>query len=224
MQTFTMIPIILLFLIFASLHSITASGKFKQACKKLFGDTCMRVYYRALYNLFGAITFGVVLYLIPQVPDQEVWIAPPWLKWIMHGIQIAGLVFGARSFEYLDAGEFLGLKQVGRYVSRGEVTGNIEVLSERGLVRTGVYGIVRHPMYLAGLVIVIFNPILTINGLTFTVLAVIYFLSGMLIEERRFVETFGDQYREYMKLVPRLIPRLRFSGKFGENRNDKAQP
>jgi uncharacterized membrane protein len=211
-----MIPIILLFLIFASLHSITASGKFKQACKELFGEIFIRVYYRALYNLFGAITFGAVLYLIPQVPDQEVWIAPSWLKWIMHFIQFAVLVFGARSFEYLDTGEFLGIKQVGRYIFRGEVSGNIEGLTERGLVTTGVYGIVRHPMYLAGLVIVIFNPILTINGLTFTVLAGLYFLFGMFIEERRFVESFGDQYREYMKQVPMLIPRMRFPGKLGK--------
>jgi len=217
-----MISIILLFLIFASIHSITVSGKFKQACKDLFSDTFMRVYYRALYNLISAVTFAVVLSLISQVPDQKVWIAPHWLKWTMHGIQLAGLVFGARSFEYLDTGEFMGFKQIWRYFSRHEVTGNIEGLTERELVTTGVYGIVRHPMYLAGLVIVIFNPILTMNGLTFSLLAGLYFLFGVFIEERRFVEIFGDQYREYMKRVPMLIPRMLYFRGLKKRKNNET--
>jgi len=30
----------------------------------------------------------------------------------------------------------------------------------------------------------------------------------MFIEEQRFLKIFGDQYREYMKKVPRMVPRL----------------
>jgi len=217
-----MISILLIFLIFASIHSITVSRKFKQAGKELFGDTFMRVYYRALYNLVSVVTFAAVLYLSAQVPDQEVWLAPLWLKWVMHGIQLIGLILGARSFEYLDTWEFMGFKQVWRYFTRHEVAGNSEGLTERGLVTKGVYGIVRHPMYLAGLAIVIFNPVLTVNGLTFTVLAGLYFLFGVFIEERRFVKMFGDQYREYMKEVPRLIPRMSFLSGHGKSRNDEA--
>jgi len=66
-------------------------------------------------------------------------------------------------------------------------------LRSKELVRTGVYGIVRHPMYLAGLVIFTFNPIITVNGLTVTVLADLYFLFGVFIEERRFLNIFGDR-------------------------------
>jgi protein-S-isoprenylcysteine O-methyltransferase Ste14 len=47
-----------------------------------------------------------------------------------------------------------------------------------------------------------------VNGLTITVLADLYFIFGMFIEERRFLKIFGEQYREYMKQVPRMVPRI----------------
>ena len=50
------------------------------------------------------------------------------------------------------------------------------------------------------------NPVFTVNGLTITILADLYFLFGSFIEERRFIRTFGDQYREYRERVPRLVP------------------
>jgi uncharacterized membrane protein len=205
-----MIQVAAIFLLFVFFHSVTVSQKFKQACRDFFGDTFMRVCYRAAYNAVSFITAITAFSFIRQVPDQQLWTAPVWLRWIMHIIQIAGLVFGSLSFKYLDAGEFLGIKQVRRYFSRREVAGNIEGLTDEDLVTTGVYGIVRHPIYTAGIVIFTFNPYLTVNGLTITVLADIYFLFGMFIEERRFLRIFGDQYREYMKRVPRLMPKLQY--------------
>ena len=216
-----MASIVLIFILFAVIHSITASQKFKQACHERFGDIFMRVYYRALYSLISTVTFAVVLYLASRVPDRVLWTAPFWLKGIMHGIQFGGLVFGARAFEHMDASEFLGLKQAGRYFSRHEVSGNSEGLTEGELITTGVYGVVRHPLYLAGLVIVVFNPILTMNGITFTSLAVCYFLFGVFIEERRFLKIFGQQYRDYMKKVPRLIPRMSFFRRPGSSRDHR---
>jgi protein-S-isoprenylcysteine O-methyltransferase Ste14 len=112
------------------------------------------------------------------------------------------------AFQHLDGLEFLGLRQVWRYLTRREIAGNIDGLTQKDLVTTGVYGIVRHPLYAAGMVFVTFNPHVTVNGLTFTVLADLYFLFGMLIEERRFLHIFGERYREYMKQVPRMVPRI----------------
>ncbi len=168
----------------------------------------MRVWYRALYSSVSLITAVVALYFILQVPDRAIWTAPVWLRLIMHAIQLAGFVFGTRAFEYLDSGEFLGVRQVWRYLSRKEVAGNSEGFTQKELVTSGVYGVVRHPLYLAGIIIFTFNPLITVNGLTITALADLYFLFGVFIEERRFLRIFGDQYREYMRRVPRLIPRL----------------
>jgi hypothetical protein len=203
-----MIQVILIFLLFAFIHSITVSGWFKLVCSNALSETFMRVWYRFLYNTISIVTVLVAIYLISKVPDREIWTAPLWLKWVMHGIQFAGLAFGALAFEHMDSREFMGFRQVWRYLTRRETAGNIEGLTEKELIRTGVYGIVRHPMYLAGLAIFTFSPIVTVNGLTVTVLADFYFLFGVFIEERRFLRSFGDEYREYMRQVPRLIPKM----------------
>jgi uncharacterized membrane protein len=207
-----MMQVILIFLLFAFIHSMTVSSWFKQICGKALGDTFMRAGYRFLYNTISIVTVVIAIQLIAKVPDRELWTAPPWLKWVMHGIQFAGLAFGALAFEHMDSREFMGFRQVWRYITRRETAGNLEALDEKELVRTGVYGIVRHPMYLAGLIIFTFSPIITVNGLTVTVLADFYFLFGVFIEERRFLRSFGDEYREYMRQVPRLLPKLFYRG------------
>jgi uncharacterized membrane protein len=203
-----MAHIILIFILFVLIHSITVTAWFKDICKNAFGDTFMRVFYRALYNLVALVTVVIALYFIWREPDRGIWSAPTALWWLLRGIQLAGFAFGALSFEHLDGGEFMGFKQIWRYAARREVAGNIEGLTQKELVTGGVYGIVRHPIYLAGIVIFTANPDITVNGLMISVLADVYFLFGALIEERRFLRIFGDQYREYRKRVPRLIPGL----------------
>ena len=172
----------------------------------MFGETFMCVWYRFLYNQVSVITVVTAFYFIKTVPDEVIWTAPTYLRWVMHCIQITGIVFGASAFKYMNFMEFLGWSQVWRYLTRREVAGDKEGLTDKGLVSDGVYGIVRHPMYVAGMVIFTFSPVITVNGLALTIMADLYFLFGMLIEERRFVKIFGDQYRDYMKRVPRMIP------------------
>jgi methanethiol S-methyltransferase len=203
-----MIRVAIIFLLFAIIHSITASDLFKRACRDLFGESFMRVCYRALYSAISIGTVLLAFYFINRVPDERLWIAPSWLRWPLHGVQIAGLVFGSLSFKHLDAGEFLGVRQISRYLHGHKQDGNIEGLAEGGLVTTGVYGIVRHPLYLAGIVIFTFNPHITANGLVVAVLADLYFLFGVIMEEQRFSTLFGDRYREYQTRVPMLIPRI----------------
>lgn len=201
--------IVIIFLVFALIHSITVSPWFKNLCKQLLGETFMRAWYRFLYVLISGITSAIAVVFIVQVPDRHLWTAQSWLRWTMHGIQIAGFIFGAKAFDYLDKWEFMGFRQVWRYLRDREVAGNIEGLTDRELVTTGVYGRVRHPLYAAGIIIFTFSPVITVNGLLLTVLADLYFLFGMFIEERRFLRIFGDRYREYMTKVPRMIPRFR---------------
>ncbi len=203
-----MTEVIIIFLLFALVHSITVTGWFKHSCKSLFGDTFMRVWYRALYNAVSLVTAVVAVALIRRVPDRSLWTAPSWLWLTMRATQVSGLAFGALAFQYLDTWEFMGFRQVWRFLTRKKIEGNIEGLSGKELVTGGVYGLVRHPMYLAGIVIFTFNPHVTVNGVTISVLADLYFLLGAFIEERRFLRTFGDRYREYRRRVPMLIPGL----------------
>jgi protein-S-isoprenylcysteine O-methyltransferase Ste14 len=204
-----MISIILILFAFALIHSVTVAHWFKKLCARLTGETFMRAWYRLLYTLVSVVTAGAAVWLISRVPDRHLWTAPPVLLWPLRGVQAGGILFGAMAFRHLDGMEFLGLRQAWRYIARREVSGNLEGMAERGLVTEGVYGIVRHPLYVAGIVIVTFSPVITGNGLVVRGLADLYFLFGMLIEERRFLDFFGDDYRQYMRQVPRMFPRIR---------------
>ncbi len=203
-----MLEIVLLFFAFALVHSITVAHWFKSLCIRAFGETFLRVWYRFLYTVISALTAAAAIVLIREVPDRVLWVAPLWFRWCMRIVQLTGLTFGMLAFERLNAWEFLGLRQVWRYIAKREVAGTIEGLTQRDLVTTGVYGIVRHPLYLAGIVLFTFSPDVTANGLTVTVLADLYFLFGMFIEERRFMRIFGEPYREYAKRVPMMVPRI----------------
>jgi protein-S-isoprenylcysteine O-methyltransferase Ste14 len=126
----------------------------------------------------------------------------------MHSIQIAGLLFGALSFKIINSREFLGIAQVWRYITKKEIKGDAEGITQTRLAKTGVYGFVRHPLYLAGIIIFTFEPDITRNWLTVSILADIYFIFGAFMEEKRLITTFGDEYIEYMKQVPRFLPKI----------------
>ena len=71
------------------------------------------------------------------------------------------------------------------------------------------YSIVRHPLYLGFSLILAFLPAHTRNSFVSTIMIVAYFYAGTFFEEARLVRTFGQEYRDYQKAVPRFLP-IRF--------------
>ncbi len=203
-----MLSLFLIFLSFAFIHSITTATMFKRACEKLAGRIFMQAFYRSLYTVVSFATAAAAFLFISRLPDRELWTAPAWAAWLMQGIRGGAVVAALSAFKHLDGWEFLGIKQVWRYATRRETSGDIDGLTQQGLVTTGVYGFVRHPLYLAGIIFFTLDPRITMNGLAVTILADAYFLFGMLIEERRFLKIFGEEYALYMKRVPRMLPSI----------------
>ena len=108
-------------------------------------------------------------------------------------IVIASMLFNC--IRQTGTADFLGLSQIRATTSSG-----------RHLVTSGCYAIVRHPLYLLSTIFMILNPVMTVQWLLLTILSAIYFISGALIEERRLIATFGDEYRRYQQSVPFMIP------------------
>ena len=74
------------------------------------------------------------------------------------------------------------------------------------LVDTGIYAVVRHPQYTGGIYAIFLTNFLGYPHWLFGILgvlgtAVIYM--GCREEDQRLIEKFGDDYRAYMKRVPR---------------------
>ena len=77
------------------------------------------------------------------------------------------------------------------------------------LLQEGIYGMVRHPRYLSAGIGVVANLLLS-NHAGLYVLMLCLLPAGYLMvvmEERELVERFGEEYRQYQRKVPRIIPR-----------------
>jgi protein-S-isoprenylcysteine O-methyltransferase Ste14 len=74
------------------------------------------------------------------------------------------------------------------------------------LVDRGVYAIVRHPQYLAGILIGLALPLISQHWLVAVlgVIAIVVTYVNTFDEEASNITKFGDEYRQYMKRVPRL--------------------
>ncbi|GBE02709.1 hypothetical protein BMS3Bbin06_00448 [bacterium BMS3Bbin06] len=194
------------FLVFAFLHSLCVRERVKLAVADLLGEEFVRGCYRFLYTVFSVVIVTLSFRYIHSLEDLVLYKGPPLFRWSMHIIQFGGLIFGVMTFRVIDGMEFTGLRQVSAFLRKRPVLGDIEGIRGTLLIQDGTYGIVRHPLYLAGIIIFTFEPDITRNGLTVTVLADLYFLFGILTEERRFIKRFGEEYLRYMKRVPRFIP------------------
>jgi len=88
---------------------------------------------------------------------------------------------------------------------KGEVEGK-SYINTTVLVDTGVYSIVRHPQYLAGVLISIALPLITQHWLVAILgaAAVVLYVLGTYDEEEGCIDKFGDVYIDYMKRVPRM--------------------
>ena len=206
------LAITLIFAAFALTHSLLATDRAEHIVARLAGAKFVKSFYRLSYVAFSSTSTAAAFYLIARLPDVAVWRPPAGAQVLMVLLQLAGIAIGLSAFSGMDSLEFLGARQALRGLRKidGTAGGDEEGIRQR-MVDSGIYGVIRHPLYAAGILVFSFAPVLTRNYLTVSVLADLYFIYGALIEERRLIKRFGQAYRDYMKRVPRFIPRMRLS-------------
>ena len=84
------------------------------------------------------------------------------------------------------------------------------------LAPRGIYCWMRDPFLLSGLLIIWLTPFMTTNILILYIMVTIYLYLGSLHWEKRLLAQFGEEYREYQRLVRRIVPR-RSSTKKGDH-------
>jgi protein-S-isoprenylcysteine O-methyltransferase Ste14 len=187
-------------LAWGAVHSWLASDSVKRVAHQLLGDTGNRMY-RLAFNLFAGLSLLPVLLLARLLPDQALYSVPaPWMFLMLAG-QVAAVVCLAMALLQTDALQFLGLRQF------------VERESRPALNTGGFYGLVRHPLYLFGLVILWLTPLMTVNVFTLFALLSVYLFVGATLEERRLVKEFGHAYEEYRQTTPMIVPGLMFRRK-----------
>lgn len=158
-------------------------------------------FYRLAFNLLSLITVLPLLYWQRNIEGPVVIPLSPLLKHLKIIVIIPTVVLMSAAFFSFDVREFMGIKQI---------TGRAKEDTAPVIAKHGLYGLVRHPIYLGGfiffLALMTDAPLAQFSG--FLILA-IYMVIGTFREDRRLANELGDVYRRYQKEVPMLLPGFR---------------
>ena len=79
------------------------------------------------------------------------------------------------------------------------------------LMINGIHRYIRHPLYLGTFLFIwglfLIQPYLSL--LVANIVITVYTLIGIVFEEDKLVEEFGEQYTQYKKNVPKLFPNIK---------------
>jgi len=180
-------------------HSLLASLRFKSFLLRSLGAGFMK-FYRLLYNIIAVISIVPVLYLMISLPTKSLYQVPaPWST-LMLAAQAISALFLFVAVIQIDILSFTGLRQL------------IEEEKTGGLVTSGLYRSVRHPLYTFSLLILWLVPSMSLNSFIIYVVLTVYVLIGIFFEERKLLREFGGAYEQYRSVTPMLIPALKLGG------------
>ena len=188
-------------LAFGVIHTALAAIRVKHWARRRWGTGRVDPWYRLFFSLAAIVTFLPVLTLPAVLPDRPLYSIPtPWV-WLTGGLQAVALILFTMALVQTDVWRFFGLRQM---VRGGEP---IPADQHERLVTSGPYRWVRHPLYSTAILIMLLWPQMTANLAAFFAVSTAYFYVGSIPEEDKLIEEFGDAYRRYQQMVPRLIPR-----------------
>lgn len=85
---------------------------------------------------------------------------------------------------------------------------NNKVYTDIPFKNSGLYQLVRHPMMTGFLLAFWFTSDMTSGRLLFNIGMTIYIFYGIYLEETDLKKTLGEDYHQYLKNVPKVIPKL----------------
>jgi methanethiol S-methyltransferase len=156
-------------------------------------------YYRVYYNFIALISLIPVLIYSFSIKGMPVfrWEGP--FRIVQGILAVSALLLfigGARSY---DLARFLGIRQVRENSPCSLLTNDCR------LDTGGILGMVRHPWYAGGILIVWTRNLDMAAILTSSVISG-YFLIGTFLEEKKLISEFGEKYIDYQQHVSMLFP------------------
>lgn len=160
-------------------------------------------YHGAVYS----ITSGVALFLVVaawQTSSTSIVVLQGVERWVAQSLAaLAFLLFVISAISLLTF-DPLGLRPLTAHLRNRQY-------SPAAFVVRGSYRWVRHPLYSCVIVMLWTEPTVNADRLLFNILWTAWIVVGTYLEERDLCREFGDQYREYQRRVPMLVPRFKLS-------------
>jgi methanethiol S-methyltransferase len=176
--------------VFALHHSVFARENVKRRIARVIPEDLLRSVYVSIASL---LLFAVCFTW--QFVGGDLYNASGGLAFVHAAVQLAGIAVIVQSVRAIDPLELAGIRPSSRVSGGG------------GLQDTGVYGIVRHPLYFGWVLAAFGAAHMTGDRLTFAALTTLYLAVAVPWEERSLVRSFGDSYRRYQQQVRwRMIP------------------
>ena len=191
----------ILWILYCVLHSVLADAGVKKQVQARLGRRYK--FYRIFYTVFSFIGLAVILFYQLGISTVQVFNPPVFIRGIGAALAVSGSV--------------LMLVCIRKYFFSlsGLRTLFVENASNQ-LIISGIHRYVRHPLYL-GTFAFIWGLFLIWPHLSLLVANVIitgYTLIGIDLEEQKLLAEFGEQYQDYRRTVPKLLPRRRVSREF----------
>ena len=180
---------VVLFTVFALHHSLMA----RTGAKAWITRTVPAELERSLYVWVASLLFIAVCWFWQPLPGVAWAIDGPW-RWVMWFLVATGVSMTARAASAIGVWELAGVR-----VPSADRPVEFKV--------TGLFGFVRHPIYLAWILMVFGMQRMTYSRLLFAAISTAYLVAAIPWEEASLVEAFGEKYRAYQRQVKsRLLP------------------
>lgn len=158
---------------------------------------------RSLYVLVSSLLIVLLIWQWRPLTDP-VWQLEPgsvWW-WALRGLSLTGWGLALLASHSLGHTSTFGLKPV-LDKARGQTP------QRRQLRTTGLYGVLRHPMYVGFLIGLWATPRMSQGYLLIALLLSAYVFVGRLFEERDLRSNYGEAWHTWARRVPAFFPRLR---------------
>ena len=204
--------VVLICLIWASVHSLLASRWAKDAVRAIVGERSRDGLYRVAYNAQSVLTVAWAARRFARLPDRDLYVArPPW-SWLFRAGQAGSLAVLFSGVRVVGVLEFAGIvplwKALTDLESRPEPAAQGPPIGADGeMRRSGAFRFTRHPGNLGALGFFLLWPRMTVNRATLAALVALYVVLGSMREERRLRRAYGEAFERYREKVPFLIPR-----------------
>ena len=175
-------------------HSVMIRVCCRRAASRLIPEH----YCGAVYTIASAVALSALV-LLWQESTAPLFEAGDRLRWLVRSPAVLGGAVFLWTAGALGKTDLFGVGAIRARMN------NTSPNSPRFLVR-GPYRWVRHPAYLASILVLWSQPRLTADRLLLNVLFTAWILTGAWLEERDLAARFGQPYRDYQRRVPMLLP------------------